>query len=107
MITVTPEAAKQIRESARQNRMEGMPLRVAAQRNADGSIHYGMGFDDVGREDDQRFNSEGIELVVAPPSLPLLEGTTIDYVELEPGSFEFIFINPNDPNCQPPAEADE
>jgi iron-sulfur cluster assembly protein len=30
---------------------------------------------------------------------------TMDYVELEPGSWQFIFMNPNDPNYKPP-EAD-
>lgn len=101
MITLTPQAAQQIRVAAREGHMEGMALRLAAKRNSDGSIHYGMGFDDVGREEDLRFTSEGIDVVVAPVSIDLLSGTTIDYVELEPGSFNFIFLNPSDPNYQP------
>ena len=106
MITVTPAAAKQIRHSAKEGRMEGMPLRIAVTRNPDGSLHYGMGFDDTGRDTDTTFESEGIQIVVAPNSLPLLDGTTIDFVELEPGKFEFIFMNPNDPNYKP-AESSE
>ena len=101
MITLTPQAAQQIRVAAREGHMEGMALRLAAKRNPDGSIHYGMGFDDVGREEDLRFTSEGIDVVIAPVSIDLLTGTTIDYVELEPGSFNFIFLNPSDPNYQP------
>jgi len=46
------------------------------------------------------------EIVVADTSMPLLTGTVIDYVEIEPGRHEFIFLNPNDPNYQP-AEASE
>lgn len=106
MITVTPAAAKQIRHSAKEGRMEGMPLRIAVTRNPDGSLHYGMGFDDTGRDTDTTFESEGIQIVVAPNSLPLLEGTTIDFVELEPGKFEFIFMNPNDPNYKPPESSE-
>ncbi len=102
MISITPAAARQIRQSAKQGRMEGMALRIAAQRNADGTIHYAMGFDDTGRDEDTRFTSEGIEIVVAPPSMPVLDGTVIDFVELEPGKFEFIFMNPNDANYKPP-----
>ncbi len=102
MIKLTPVAAKQVRESAKQSQMEGMPLRLAASRNPDNSIHYGMGFDDVGREGDERFTSEDVEIVVALSSLELLKGMTIDFVELEPGQFNFIFLNPNDPNYQPP-----
>ena len=101
MITLTPAAAKQVRQSAREGKMEGMALRIAATRKPDGSIHYAMGFDDVGREQDAKFTSEGIEIVVAPISLDLVTGTTVDYVELEPGQYSFIFLNPNDPNYQP------
>jgi iron-sulfur cluster assembly protein len=66
----------------------------------DGSFHYALGFDDNMHDNDQRYQSEGIDLVVATSSLELLNGTVIDYVELEPGNFEIIFINPNDPAQQ-------
>lgn len=104
MITITPEAAKQIRHSAKEGRMEGMALRIAAQRNPDGSIHYGIGFDDVSRDGDNRFNSEGIEIVVSPVSLDLVAGMTIDFVELDDGKMEFVFLNPNDANYTEPKE---
>ena len=97
MISLTPEAAQQIRESAKQGNMQGMPLRVAVTRLENGSFHYALGFDDTNREGDNRFQSEGIDIVVAPSSMELLDGTVIDYVELEPGRKEIIFINPNDP----------
>lgn len=102
MITITPEAAKQIRHSAKEGHLEGLALRVAAKRNDDGSIHYGMGFDDEGREEDLRFTSEGIDVVIAPVSIDLLTGTVIDFVELDSGERNFIFMNPNDPNFTPP-----
>jgi iron-sulfur cluster assembly protein len=101
MITVTPAAAEQIRASARQSQSEGLALRLAATRKPDGSIHYAMGFDDLGGENDLRFTSEQIEIVVAPPSLDLLDGTVVDFVELDSGKSEFVFMNPNDPNYVP------
>ncbi len=101
MITITPSAAKQIRQSAKQSRMEGMPLRVAATRSGDGTIQYAMGFDDTSREQDTTFKSENVDVVIAPTSMPILNGTTIDFVELEEGQWEFIFMNPNDPNYKP------
>jgi len=104
MITVTAAAAEQIRNSAQQGKIEGLPLRIAAQRQTDGAIHYGMGFDDSKVDGDTRVTSEGVELVVAPTSTELLRGTVIDYVELDPGKFEFIFMNPNDPNYTAPEE---
>ena len=80
MISVTPAAAQQIRESARQGNMQGMALRIAVTRMEDGSFHYALGFDDTSREGDNTFSSEGIDIVVAPQSLPMLDGTVIDYV---------------------------
>ncbi len=72
-----------------------MGLRIAARRDADGSLHYAMGFDEA-RDDDLVVPSEGIALVVSPAQRELLDGMTLDYVEFEPGDFRFIFINPND-----------
>ena len=103
MITLTAEAAKQIRQSAKEGNLEGLPLRIAGNKNEDGSIHYGMGFDDV-KEDDTTYTSEGVDVVVSATSKDILEGMTVDYVELEPGKPQFIFMNPNDANYTPPAE---
>jgi len=97
MVSVTPAAAEQIRLSAKQGNMENLPLRVAVTRLQNGAFHYAMGFDDQHHDGDKTFQSEGIDIVVAPPSLELLTGTVIDYVDLE-GKKEIIFINPNDPD---------
>lgn len=89
MITLTPGAAEQIRRAA--GEAQGpVILRVAARSLADGAIDYGIGFDEW-RSGDLRVVSEGVFLVVAPSSRPLLEGVTIDYVEMAPGDFRFIF----------------
>lgn len=101
MITVTSEAAKQILAAAEQGGMQSLSLRLAARRQDDGSIEYGMGFDES-CDDDLVFNCEGIEVVVHPSHEQLLSGATLDYVELEPGDFRFIFLNPNDSQFVPP-----
>ncbi len=103
MITVTQAAAAQIKLSADQGKTEGMSLRIAATRNDDNSIHYGMGFDDS-KEDDVTIASGDIEIIVSSSSAELLKDTTIDFVELEPDKFQFIFMNPNDPDYKPPSE---
>jgi len=101
MITITKEAAKQIMNSAKQSKAEGLPLRIAVQRNDDGSLHYALGFADEEHDEDLSFKSEGIEIVVSPLSLELLNNTIIDFVELDSGEKNFIFRNPNDPNYRP------
>jgi len=103
MITVTSAAADQIKLSADQSKAEGMSLRIAAERNDDNSIHYGMGFDDS-KEDDITVAAGDIEIIVSTSSAELLKDTTLDFVELEPEKFEFIFMNPNDPNYKAPEE---
>ena len=104
MITITPSAAQQIRIAATQSDCDEMGLRIAARREADGSLHYAMGFDEP-RNDDMVVTSEGIALVVSPPQRDLLDGMTLDYVEYEAGDFRFIFINPNDAGLAPEAPA--
>jgi iron-sulfur cluster assembly protein len=103
MIKVTEQAAKQIKLSAKQGKAEGMPLRIAATRNEDDSIHYGMGFDDS-KEDDISITLGDVEIIVSPVSAELLKDTVLDFVELEPGKHQFIFMNPNDPTYAPPQD---
>lgn len=101
MFNVTPTAAAQILTSAQPHgSLSG--LRVAAKRDVDGSIVYGMGFDDE-RDNDEVLECEGITVLIAPLSRDLLNGATLDFVELKPGEFQFIFINPNEA-APPPAE---
>jgi iron-sulfur cluster assembly protein len=101
MFKVTEKAAEQIRNASKQSDAEGMALRVAAKSNQDGNIEYGMGFDEP-KDDDVRINQGGVEIVIDPPSHELLEEATMDYVELEPGEYRFIFMNPLDPHYVPP-----
>ena len=103
MIKITLAAAEQIKVSAQHGDTDGMALRIAATRNADNTIHYGMGFDDS-KEGDTTVASEGIDIIVSLVSAELLKDTTLDYVELEAGEFQFIFMNPNDPEYTPPTE---
>ena len=98
MFTVTPAAAEQILLAAEAMDEGGhapVMLRVAAKIDEDGEIVYGMGFDEE-RENDHVILSEGVTLLIAPRSLELLTGSTLDFVELRPGEFQFIFVNPNE-----------
>lgn len=95
MVKVTAEAAVQIHNAATQAGAEGMALRIAAKRDFDGSIQYGMGFDEQA-DDDMLIEAEGLKVLVATQSQPLLGGAVLDFVEMSPGNFQFIFINPND-----------
>jgi iron-sulfur cluster assembly protein len=104
MISLTATALEQIKFSAREGDMGSLPLRIAIKKQEDGSFHYAMGFDEQRLPGDSFLNYDGADLVVSSGSKDLAEGLTIDFVELEPGKSEFIFLNPNDPSYIPPEE---
>ena len=104
MITVTPQAAEQIAKSAQQAGTGELCLRLAARLDDKGVIEYGMGFDDKA-DGDTQVAASGITLLISPGSVELLTGATLDYVEINPGEWRFIFINPNDPSHKAPAAA--
>lgn len=91
MFTLTPAAAEQIARAAAEQPDSQPMLRVAAKHDEkDGELVYGMGFDDE-REDDLILDADGIAILISPPSQPLLENTTLDFSEVQPGEFQFIF----------------
>ena len=104
MFALTPAAAEQIaRAAAEEPKAGGQPmlpmLRVAAKIDeTDGELVYGMGFDDE-REDDLVIDGGGIAILISPHSQPLLESTTLDFSEVAPGEFQFIFRG----GCNAPA----
>lgn len=103
MFRLTDAAIRQVSISAERSDAAGDPLRLAARMNEDGSIDYLMGFD-AANDDDIRVQCGDIEVVIAPEYQRLLDGATMDFVEIEPGEFRFIFMNPNDETYIPPKE---
>ncbi len=102
MISLSSDALEQIKLSINQGDGGNAPIRIAIKEQADGSFHYAMGFDEQRLPGDSFVNIEGISLVVSEGSKALAEGMTIDFVELEAGKKEFIFMNPNDPTYVAP-----
>jgi iron-sulfur cluster assembly protein len=93
MIKITDAAAAQIRVAANNPDVFDMVLRVAAYQEDDGSVNYGMGFDQE-READEQLICNGIQILIAASSTPYLQGVTLDFVEMKPGDMRFIFIPP-------------
>jgi iron-sulfur cluster assembly protein len=100
MFKITEAAAEQIRRAAESQPQPGedevIGLRIAAKVDEDGELAYGMGFDEE-RENDAKVESAGITVLIAPHSQDLLAGAMLDFVELNPGEFQFVFFNPNEP----------
>ena len=91
MFVLTPPAAEQIARAAADQPEPQPMLRVAAKIDEkDGELVYGMGFDEE-RENDLVIESGGVTVLISPPSQALLENTTLDFAEVHPGEFQFIF----------------
>ncbi|MFZ1343863.1 HesB/IscA family protein [Thiothrix eikelboomii] len=101
MMTITPEAITQIQISAQHSQAQGLPLRIAAERKADGHFHYQMGFDDAQQVGDVLLELDEVSVIIDADSAPLLQGAWLDFVDIE-GQMEFVFMNPNDPHYRPP-----
>jgi len=102
MIEITATAAERIREVLRDSG-EGLALRVAARRDAQGAIEYGMGLDERREQDEEVVTEAGITLLVSPASLDALADAVIDFVEIELGDHRFVFYKRGD---IPAAEGD-
>ena len=103
MFEITKNAANQINLAASQSDVSGMSIRIAVIKKPDGSLDYRMGYDES-KSHDIKVVPNDIEVIFTPNYENLLKGTLMDYVELEPGKFNFIFMNPNDANYTPPQD---
>jgi iron-sulfur cluster assembly protein len=92
-ITVTPKAAQQIRKALAQ-RGSGFGLRLAVKTSGCSGYAYALEFADAPADEDLAFESEGVHLLVDARSLPMVDGTRLDWVR-EGLNEGFKFDNPN------------
>ncbi len=100
-LILSDNAARQVKESAEQSNMQSIALRIAVEKLDSGELRYAMGFDDVDDKGGMKYESNGVEIVIPDNSIALLQDTILDYVKLDDGEKQFVFLNPNDPNYSP------
>ena len=94
-ITLTPEAAEQIRLIRRENQVpETHGLRIGIQSGGCCGSSYLLAFDEKVEATDKVFQSEGVSIYVDEESLGGLSGTTLEFVNGPQGK-GFRFDNPN------------
>jgi iron-sulfur cluster assembly protein len=95
MITLTDKGAEKVREflSSQSAVAETAGLRVGVRGGGCSGFQYALAFDEQ-RAGDSVFQDKGIRLLVDTPSLPYVEGSTIDFVESLQGA-GFKVDNPN------------
>lgn len=92
-IQLTESAAQRIQEQL-DKRGHGLGLRVGVKASGCSGYSYVIDYADEIKPEDEVFEAHGARLVVDSQSLPLLDGTTLDF-RREGLNQMFRFLNPN------------
>jgi len=94
MITLTENAANEVRRLMEAQKLADVNLRMGVKGGGCSGLSYTLNFEAETREQDQVFEVHGVKVIVDSKSLLYLEGTTLDFVNGLEGT-GFKFINPN------------
>ena len=94
MITLTDNLVTKIKALQAQQTDDTLMLRVQVNGGGCQGFEYSFDTDHVVRDDDQRFEKDGITVLIDSISLPYLDGAEIDYVDDLIGA-HFKVNNPN------------
>jgi iron-sulfur cluster assembly protein/iron-sulfur cluster insertion protein len=93
VISLTAKAARQVQTMQADLQADEKVLRLSVETGGCSGFQYGMSFDEP-KEEDTRFESEGVAFIVDPSSHAYLEGSEIDFDDgLQGKGFEIK--NPN------------
>jgi len=94
MITVTANAAKQVKNLLVEQGQEGLLLRIGVQGGGCSGLEYLLALDDQINADDQVVETGGIKVLVDNESAPYLTGSVLDFSN-DLNNSGFTFTNPN------------
>ena len=92
-ISLTESAAQRVR-SFLSSRGHGAGLRLGVRKTGCSGFAYVVNYADDVKPDDLVFEDHGVKVYVDPKSLPLLDGTIVDFVK-QGLNEAFRFRNPN------------
>ena len=93
-IKFTPTAANEIKKILENQDMDNPKLRVGVKGGGCSGFSYILDITKEHREQDEVFESEGLQIICDPKSLLYLDGTVIDFKD-ELVARGFVFNNPN------------
>lgn len=91
-IHLTPAALERARRFL-ESHSDAVGLRLGVKKSGCSGFGYQMDLADSSNADDTVFEQEGVRVLVDARSLPMLDGTTIDFVRRGLNQ-EFVFENP-------------
>jgi len=92
-ISLTPAAADRVKTFIA-SRGKGLGLRLGVRKTGCSGFAYVVNYADDSRPADLVFEDQGVKVFVDPESLPLIQGTTVDFVK-QGLNEAFRFHNPN------------
>jgi iron-sulfur cluster assembly protein len=92
-ISITPPARERIRQFLAQT-PEAVGVRFGVKRTGCSGFAYVVDLAEDARPDDQAMEVDGIRLIIDAKSLPMVEGTVIDF-RRQGLNAAFVFHNPN------------
>lgn len=93
-VSLTPAAAEHVAKMLAQ-RGKGQGLRLGTKKSGCTGFAYVVDYADEITEDDQVFENDGVKVIVDNRSLPMLDGTEIDFGKTNLLNSGFEFRNPN------------
>ena len=93
-VALTPSAAQRVQVLIAQEGKPNLMLRLSVSGGGCSGFQYGITLDDQVNDDDVVTEQHGTKMVVDQPSLDVLAGTEVDFVEDLMGA-SFQFRNPN------------
>ena len=94
-IIITPTAANAVRDILAERKLEGFALRVYAAGGSCCGIQFGMALDNITRENDMTFESDGVKVLVDDQSINYLRGARIDFLNDPARGTGFLIDSPN------------
>ena len=92
-ISLTPAAAERVKTFLAA-RGKGIGLRLGVRKTGCSGFAYVVNYADDRAASDLEFEDQGVKVFVDPESLPLINGTTVDFVK-QGLNEAFRFHNPN------------
>lgn len=92
-ISLTPAAAERVKNFLAM-RGKGLGLRLGVRKTGCSGFAYVINYADDSQAQDHVFEDRGVKVFVDPDSLPLINGTTVDFVK-QGLNEAFRFHNPN------------
>ena len=94
VVSLTDAAASKLRELTKEETSPEIGLRVYVYSGGCSGYRYGMMLEDQPSAEDSILQSNGLRVYIDANSVPLIKGSSIDYVDTLMGA-GFTVVNPN------------